>query len=80
LSTDHVRLTALDRWYFGSEHYPLEWRLQMQGEPRPWRVRALVADQEMRLGVRYWEGAVEVVDEVTGEELGSGYLEMAGYQ
>jgi predicted secreted hydrolase len=30
--------------------------------------------------VRYWEGAVEVIDEVTRNRLGRGYLEMAGYQ
>jgi predicted secreted hydrolase len=32
----------------------------------------------MRLSVRYWEGAVEVADAVTGAVLGRGYLEMAG--
>jgi predicted secreted hydrolase len=34
----------------------------------------------MRLSVHYWEGAVEVTDEATGERLGSGYLEMSGYR
>ena len=80
LNPDHVSLTPLADWHFGDKRYPLEWRLQLQGEPYSWRVRALVADQEMRLSVQYWEGAVEVTDEMTGEALGRGYLEMAGYQ
>ena len=80
LNPDHVNLTPLTHWRFGDKGYPLEWRLQLQGEPYPWRVRALVADQEMRLSVHYWEGAVEVTEEVTGKALGRGYLEMAGYR
>ena len=46
--------------------------------PEP-KGQILLDDQEMRLSVRYWEGAVEVIDEVSGEALGRGYLEMAGY-
>jgi predicted secreted hydrolase len=34
----------------------------------------------MHLSLRYWEGAVEVSDEVNGAVLGRGYLEMAGYE
>ena len=70
-----VSLTPLAHW----QGYPIEWRLQLQGEPRPWRVRALLEDQEMRLSLRYWEGAVEVVSEADGSVLGRGYLELAGY-
>lgn len=79
LSPDQVTLTPLQHWRAtDGRRYPVEWRLHLRGEPGPWRVRALVEDQEMRLGVRYWEGAVEVVDEGDGAVLGRGYLEMAG--
>jgi len=80
LDPTQVSLTPLAHWRSGERRYPVEWRLQLQGEPQPWRVRALLDDQEMRLSVRYWEGAVEVIDEVTRNRLGRGYLEMAGYQ
>ena len=66
-------------WQSGERRYPIEWRMQLRSEPHPWRVRALLAEQEMNLGVRYWEGAVEVIDQVTDQALGRGYLEMAGY-
>ncbi|UCE77375.1 MAG: lipocalin family protein, partial [Gammaproteobacteria bacterium] len=75
-----VSLTPLAHWNAGDRRYPIEWRMQLQGEAHPWRVRALLEDQEMRLSVRYWEGAVEVIDDVTGDRLGHGYLEMAGYE
>ena len=70
-----VSLTPLTRW----QGYPIEWRLHLRGEPQSWRVRALLEDQEMRLSVRYWEGAVQVVSEAGGSELGRGYMELAGY-
>ncbi len=54
--------------------------MQVRDETHPWRVRAVLEDQEMALSVRYWEGAVEVIDAVTGDRLGRGYLEMAGYE
>jgi predicted secreted hydrolase len=73
-----VTLTPLDYWESDDRRYPIEWRLQVAGED-PWLIRALLPDQEMRASVRYWEGAVEVIDERTGAQLGRGYLEMAGY-
>jgi predicted secreted hydrolase len=74
-----VTLTPLAYWQADDRRYPIEWRMQLAGEPNPWRIRALLADQEMRTSVRYWEGAVEVIDEPTDAFLGRGYLEMAGY-
>lgn len=76
LGPDQVRLTPLARW----RGYPVEWRLQLAGEPHGWRIRPLLRDQEMRLSIRYWEGAVEVIDEVDGTPLGRGYLELTGYR
>jgi len=75
-----VKLTPLAHWNAGDRRYPVEWSVQVRGETHPWRVRALLEDQEMRLSVRYWEGAVEVIDAVTGDRLGYGYLEMTGYE
>jgi predicted secreted hydrolase len=78
LDPEQITLTPVTWWSAGERRYPIEWRLQLQDEPHAWRIRALLADQEMRLSVRYWEGAVEVIDAVTEQPLGRGYLEMAG--
>ena len=73
-----VTLTPLDYWQSDARRYPIEWRMQVAGEA-PWLIRALLSDQEMRASVRYWEGAVEVIDEKSRASIGRGYLEMAGY-
>lgn len=80
LGPEQMSLTPMSYWQSGERRYPIEWRMQLRSEPHPWRVRALLAEQEMNLGVRYWEGAVEVIDQVTDQALGRGYLEMAGYE
>jgi predicted secreted hydrolase len=75
-----VTLSANRYWRSPSgARYPTDWTLQVAGESRPWRVRALFDAQEMRTLVDYWEGAVAVTDAQTGEPLGVGYLEMTGY-
>lgn len=79
LDPARVELTPLRYWRDGEHRYPVEWRMHIAGEPQAWRVRALLDDQLMRLSVRYWEGAVEVVEEDTGASIGRGYLEMTGY-
>jgi predicted secreted hydrolase len=46
---------------------------RLQIEPR-------VADQELVVGTRYWEGAVTVVGSSGGQtSVGHGYVELAGY-
>ncbi|MEN8177751.1 MAG: lipocalin-like domain-containing protein [Pseudomonadota bacterium] len=79
LRPEMIRLTPLKYWVSGNRRYPIEWRLELEGEPHPWRVSTRLADQEMRLSVTYWEGAVEVRQESSGDLLGKGYLEMTGY-
>lgn len=59
--------------------YPIVWDLDTPAQPRQLRVRALLPDQLMELSVRYWEGAVEILDRDGGARLGYGYLEMTGY-
>jgi predicted secreted hydrolase len=58
--------------------YPTAWTLYLPGEGRSLRVRPVLEAQEMDLSVRYWEGAVDVLD--TADRLiGRGYVELAGY-
>ena len=55
--------------------YPSRWRIEVPAEGLEFEVVPLLADQELRLGVRYWEGAVRVVGSVSGR----GYAELVGY-
>ncbi|MGD8590593.1 MAG: lipocalin family protein, partial [Chromatiales bacterium] len=78
LIPEEITLTPLEYWETADRRYPIEWRMQIAGEDN-WLIRALLPDQEMRTSVRYWEGAVAVIDEESDETIGHGYLEMAGY-
>jgi len=73
-----VELQPLD-WWQGpeGERYPIAWTLSVRPLDRQLTVRALMPEQLMDLTVRYWEGAVEILE--GDETVGYGYLEMAGY-
>jgi predicted secreted hydrolase len=80
LTPDTFSLEAARSWAADSgERYPVAWHLAGDTLDRPLLVRAVLDDQLMRVSVRYWEGAVDVLDPATGEALGRGYLEMTGY-
>jgi predicted secreted hydrolase len=74
LTAAEVSLTTTGQWTSVSGvTYPAGWHLQaadldLQIVPR-------LADQELNLSVRYWEGAVMV----SGSVGGVGYVELAGY-
>ena len=60
--------------------YPAGWRLRVATEKLDLTVTPKVADQEMRLTVRYWEGAVAVTGRADQQRItGQGYLEMTRY-
>ena len=61
----------------GGARYPAGFRLRLPGHGLDLEVRPRLADQELRLDFRYWEGAV-AVDGRDGTR-GTGYLEMTGY-
>ena len=62
--------------------WPVQWRLELApalvvgGAPAQLIIAAQVDDQLLRVGLRYWEGAVSVAGDAHGE----GYLEMTGYR
>lgn len=82
LAPDEVELTVLDRWESprGSGPYPSRWRLLVPAQGLDLEVAPLLADQELNLTFRYWEGAVRV-DGVAGSSpvQGRGYVELTGY-
>ncbi|MDE0286375.1 MAG: lipocalin family protein, partial [Gammaproteobacteria bacterium] len=60
--------------------YPSAWRLRVPEHGLDLNIRPAVADQELDLSFRYWEGAVEI-DGVFGDSSvnGRGYVELTGY-
>ncbi len=60
--------------------YPARWRVRVPSAGLDLDVRPIVADQELNLTVRYWEGAVDVTGWSSGRPLaGRGYVELTGY-
>ena len=60
--------------------YPDRWRVRVPGEELDLDVRPLLADQELDVSFRYWEGAVEVTGTHHGRKVqGKGYVELTGY-
>ena len=83
LGWNEVELQPLGEWVSPKtgDRYPARWRLRLPAEKLDLTVTPKVADQEMRLTVRYWEGAVAVSGR-SGDQVisGRGYLEMTRYE
>ena len=63
-----------------SARYPSRWRVRIPSEGLDLEVRPLLADQELDVSFRYWEGAVEIAGTRHGSPVrGSGYVELTGY-
>lgn len=77
LGRDGFSLTVLGRWRSprSGALYPSRWRLRIPAERLDLQITPLLADQELDVSFRYWEGAVAV----TGAADGRGYVEMTGY-
>jgi predicted secreted hydrolase len=80
-----VRFAATGAWTSPESHarYPSGWRLTLPGAgPAAFdlAVRPLLADQELRLSFRYWEGAVAASGTHGGRPVTArGYVELTGY-
>ncbi len=60
--------------------YPSRWSLSIPAEGIDLSLEPYVADQEMRVEITYWEGAVRVTGRSKGTPvMGNGYVEMTGY-
>jgi predicted secreted hydrolase len=80
--SSQVELAVLDRWEspLGGAPYPSRWRLAIPEEDIDLEVTPILADQELDLTFRYWEGAVRVTGTAGGQEVvGRGYVELTGY-
>lgn len=75
-------LAPLDHWQSprSSARYPARWRVRIPSEDLDVAVTPLLADQELDVSFRYWEGAVAVEGTRRGAPVkGQGYVEMTGY-
>lgn len=60
--------------------YPARWRVRIPSEDLDLTVTPLLADQELDVSFRYWEGAVEIEGTRRGQPVrGHGYVELTGY-
>jgi predicted secreted hydrolase len=71
-------IEPLGRWTSprGGE-YPSGWQVRVPAAGIDVGVQPLLKDQELAVGFRYWEGAVEVI--AGGRPAGCGYVELTGY-
>ena len=82
LTPDEVTLDALDHWTSPRSRvrYPSRWRLAIPGAALSLEITPRLADQELIVGTRYWEGAVLVQGTAAGRPIaGRGYVELVGY-
>jgi predicted secreted hydrolase len=82
LQTAEVRIETLAHWTspHSGVRYPARWRLSVPSAELRLEIEPRLADQELRVGTRYWEGAVEVRGSSGGRAIGGqGYVELVGY-
>lgn len=76
LTWDQIDLTPTGSWRSPrGGTYPAGWHLRVPSAGIDTRIQPVAADQELDVGVRYWEGAVDCSGPTTGE----GYVELTGY-
>jgi predicted secreted hydrolase len=81
LAAQDVTIEVLDKWNSPrGGTYPSRWRLTVPSAQLSLEARPVLADQELDVSVRYWEGAVDVSGTRAGRNVaGVGYVELTGY-
>jgi predicted secreted hydrolase len=85
LSRDDFQVTVTDTWTspLDGTAYPSGWEVVVPGEGLRLGITPVLRDQELNVAVRYWEGAVDVIelDPESGAPgvSGRGYVELTGY-
>jgi predicted secreted hydrolase len=82
LAAGDVTLDARDHWTSPRSRvrYPSRWRLTIPSAGLSLEITPRLADQELIVGPRYWEGAVRVEGTDAGHPIaGRGYVELVGY-
>jgi predicted secreted hydrolase len=82
LEPGDVRIDVRETWPSPRDgtRYPSRWRLLIAAHGLDLEIVPRLADQELNLAVRYWEGAVQVQGRAHGAPVGGvGYVELVGY-
>ena len=82
LAAGDADVEVLARWTSPRDgtRYPARWRLGVPSAGLALTVTPWLPDQEVQLGVRYWEGAVRVEGSAGDRPVsGAGYVELVGY-
>jgi predicted secreted hydrolase len=82
LEASEFRIETLAHWMSPQSgvRYPARWRLIVPAADLRLEVVPRLADQELRVGTRYWEGAVSVIRPSAGwASAGQGHVELVGY-
>ncbi|HKK14978.1 MAG TPA: lipocalin family protein, partial [Gammaproteobacteria bacterium] len=81
LNRSDVKVTVRSHWRSPrGGTYPSRWHLSVPKLHLDLDVTPLLADQELDLSVRYWEGAVKVTGSRRDKAVqGVGYVELTGY-
>ena len=82
LTVDDVEVSTLAHWQSPRDgaRYPSRWRLRVPSADILVEVTPQLADQELDLSFRYWEGATRLTGTSGGAAVtGYGYVELTGY-
>jgi len=82
LTREQVNIQVLDKWTSPTSggKYPARWSVAIPSAGVQLTLKPCVADQEMRVSIVYWEGAVEMTGTSNSAPVkGNGYVEMTGY-
>jgi predicted secreted hydrolase len=82
LDAGDVRIETLAHWTSprSGVRYPARWRLTLPSADLRLVIEPRLADQELIVGTRYWEGAVAIAGAAAGRPIaGQGYVELVGY-
>lgn len=82
LPVNAVEIREIARWTSpdGRASYPSRWNFRVPSAGISLEIEPWLADQELQVTVRYWEGAVRISGESGGKRVtGNGYVEMTGY-
>ena len=87
LNAEDILVEQTDYWLspHSGVRYPSRWKINIPKEKLELSIEPYMADQEMNLTVRYWEGAVKVTgvqrtNSGANEVSGEGYVELTGYK
>ncbi|NNG11772.1 MAG: carotenoid 1,2-hydratase, partial [Halobacteria archaeon] len=82
LRGNDITIELLETWQSPrGGRYPSQWRLRIPSRDMDMVIRPVLADQELDVSVRYWEGAVDFTGQQDGVEMtGHGYVELTGYE